>query len=148
MFDQIQEICIDLSIENSSNEAETQIATATVLASGAKIRGKETSANMYASIDILYDKLLIQLKRHKEKMRIKKRGFSAIKQILPLSLDVEPPTKEKEPRRYVPKPMDTEDAAPILEDENLDFLVFRNLKERICVIYSDQDNTAYGLIET
>ena len=49
--------------------------------------------------------------------------------------------------RYIPKPMGPEDAVQILEDEKLDFLVFRILNERVCVIYQEEDGH-YSVIDT
>ena len=43
--------------------------------------------------------------------------------------------------------MGSEDAVQILQDEKLDFLVFRDLKERVCVIYQEEDGE-YSVIET
>ena len=43
--------------------------------------------------------------------------------------------------------MGPEDAVLILEEKHLNFLVFRNLKERVCVIYQT-DSGEYELIET
>ena len=48
---------------------------------------------------------------------------------------------------YIRKPMGVEDALNVLIDKKLNFLVFRNLHEHVCVIYPD-DQGAYGLIET
>ena len=56
--------------------------------------------------------------------------------------------KSPEEPRYIPKPLDAEEAALILGDEKLSFVVFRNIRnERICVIYPI-GNHEYGLIET
>ncbi len=143
-FDAIQEIVVDLDISGSSKDSEQHVASATIFASGTIIRAEEASSSMYASIDVLIDKLESQLKKHKEKLRDHKRSSVPRSSDTPSSKVVL--SNATEPR-YVAKPMDPEDAILILEKDNLSFLAFRDLHERVCVIYplgGDQ----FGLIET
>tara|TARA_Y100001968_G_scaffold265678_1_gene254933 strand:- start:103 stop:624 length:522 start_codon:yes stop_codon:yes gene_type:complete len=143
-FDQIQHVTINLNIEGTHSLQESQVASAIIKSSGAVITAKEKSPDMYSSIDLLIDKLVVQLKKYKEKLK-KHKGN------LPLSnLSTKPPTvkkKEESIQRYIPKPMGPEDAVLILEEKHLNFLVFRDLKERVCVIYRT-DSGEYELIET
>ena len=147
-FEQIQEIIIDLDVSHTSSDDEKQIASAVILASGTVIRGQETSASLYASIDLLVDKLEVQLKKHKEKLKQRNRQGShrtletAHKDGKTRSLS----TFDAE-ERFIPKPMDPEDAATILERDKLSFLVFRDMEEKICVLYPI-GNHEYGLVET
>jgi len=143
-FDQIQHVTINLNIEGTHSLNESQVASAIIKSSGAVITAKEKSPDMYSSIDLLIDKLVVQLKKYKEKLK-KHKGN------LPLSNILTKPTvvkKEQESiQRYVPKPMGPEDAVLILQEKHLNFLVFRDLKERVCVIYQT-DSGEYELIET
>lgn len=142
-FDNIQEIVVDLDVEGVANENEQQTSRATIWASGTIIRATESSSDMYASIDVLMDKLEVQLKKHKEKLRNHKRG------------NIHHSTTQKNQRvvtskgeeRFIPKPMGVEDAVNILQSENLSFLMFRNLKERVCTVYP-LGNNEIGLIES
>lgn len=144
-FDNIQEIVIDLDVSRTASESEQQMASATVHASGTIIRAEETSASLYSSIDILIDKLESQLKKHKEKLREHKRDASIRKfQVGSIEKTVLTP---KSDARYVAKPMDPEDAVAILEKEHLSFLAFRDMHERVCVIYPLGEGQ-FGLIET
>ena len=149
-FDHIQDIIIDLDISSSSVESETQVASATVLASGATLRASESSANMYSSIDMLMDKLEIQLKKHKEKLREHKRNTSHRKMDLDATAKKGSRTvshDDHEPR-YIRKPMSPEEAALVLEEEGLSFVVFRNSEnEKISVVYP-KNSQEYGLIIT
>ena len=143
-FDQIQHITINLNIEGTHSLNESQVASAIIKSSGAVITAKEKSPDMYSSIDLLIDKLVVQLKKYKEKLK-KHKGN------LPLSnIPTKASNQKKETesiQHYIPKPMGTEDAVLILEEKHLNFLVFRDLKERVCVIYRT-DSGEYELIET
>jgi len=144
-FDQIQHVTINLDIEGLHSNDQNQVASAVIKSSGAVITAKESSPDMYSSIDLLMDKLVVQLKKYKEKLKKHKgnRPVSNVERTLS--------TNEKESneviQRYIPKPMGFEDAVIALEENELSFLVFRDLKERVCVIYRT-DNGEYELIET
>ena len=64
--DTVQEIDIHLSVARNKRVAQ-QSAEATVFASGIIIRAQERSENLYASIDLVSNKLCRQLKRYKER---------------------------------------------------------------------------------
>jgi putative sigma-54 modulation protein len=144
-FQHIQKITINLNVESSSREEDRQVASAIINSSGTIITGKESSESMYSSIDMLLDKLSIQLKKYKEKLKHHK-GHMSSSTVLKSASEKTKPTK-KRLDRYIPKPMGSEDAVQILQDEKLDFLVFRNLKERVCVIYQEEDGE-FSVIET
>jgi putative sigma-54 modulation protein len=148
-FDHIQEITIDLSVSKASNEDDQQCASSTIHVSGNVIRAEEQSNSMYASIDLLVDKLEGQLKKHKEKLRDAHKRNTSHKhiQVAPKLTKYDHRAHKKEPR-FVKKPMSPEDAAMIIEEEHIPFLVFRNIEnEQINVLYT-QENNEYGLIET
>lgn len=63
-FDQITSMQVILSIDKLAQKAE-----ATIRAAGAEIFANAESADMYAAIDELSDKLDRQIKRHKEKLQ-------------------------------------------------------------------------------
>jgi len=149
-YDQIQSITISLDVLSAANDNDSQQASATVFASGTLIRGKETSADMYASIDLLYEKLEKQLVKYKEKQKDHKKHASRISHhekktsSAPSSQDYEDSLE----LHYVPKPIDPEDAVALLEERHINFIVFRDIEhERVCVVYP-LDSGEYGLIET
>lgn len=152
-FDNIQEIVIELNVESVSETEQRQVAMGTIWASGTVIRAKESSSTMYASIDLVFDKLEKQLRRYKEKLRDSRRGSNkrSITESSPLSSGAEAPvrrlTRQKEEKLYIPKPMDPEEAAEIVETQALDFLVFRNIQnEKVSVVYPIGDGE-FGVIE-
>lgn len=132
-FDQIQEIVVDLSLAKVSNENETHIASAIVFASGTQIHAEESTKSMYASIDGLVDKLEIQLKKYKAKRKTHRVVPERVLAAKPSKSRKVTPSQE----RFIPKPLETEEAARILDEEKLNFLIFRNIEnERISVIHS------------
>jgi putative sigma-54 modulation protein len=147
-FDHIQSISIGLDVLGVSNENETQEASATILASGTIIRGKECSKDMYASIDVLVDKLEIQLVKHKEKVRDHKKHPTRQHHHENHRGKVATDYSDSLELHYMAKPIDPEDAVTLLEERKLNFIVFRDIeKERVCVVYPLASGE-YGLIET
>ena len=132
------------------------------LANGTTIHAEEQSEDMYASIDLVADKLERQLKRYKDKL--KSRGHhmpSKADRALNLNMSVleqisvEGTAEQSEPsspvvirsRRFTLKPMSVEEAALQLDLIDHEFLVFTNSQnEQINVIYRRKDGN-YGLIE-
>ena len=154
-FDKIQEIQVDLDVETFPNEEDRQIVSATVMVPGSALIARESRKDLYASVDGMVDKLQRQLKKYKDKLRLKKRkqAMNTKRDIQKISLnmvgDVETNTSKDDPEDfYVKKPMHPEDAAMILEDKDQSFLVFRNASnEKINVLYVTDDGN-FGLIET
>ena len=76
IFDKIEEIQVDLDVETFPNEEDRQIVSATVLVPGSALIAKESSKDLYASIDVMVDKLQRQLKKYKDKASPKKSKTS------------------------------------------------------------------------
>jgi putative sigma-54 modulation protein len=143
-FDHIQDVVIDLNVQAASKPNEQQVASATIHAAGTTIHAEESSKSMYASIDGLIDKLEVQLKKYKEKMRDHHRSESE-KYAEP---KVSAPSISTVKERFIPKPIEIEEAGRICAEENLKFLAFRNIEnERICVIHPVATGE-FELIET
>ena len=140
-FDHIQEISVDLDVSEVSEEDKRQTVTATVWVSGSVMRAKEATRDMYASIDGIFDKLEKQLVKYKEKLKHRNRPGG--KRHFERPKDAKGPSKVKEKpkvQRYIPKPMEPEDAADILQLNHLDFLMFRNASsQEINVLFVDDD---------
>jgi putative sigma-54 modulation protein len=154
-FENIQEIMIELDISDASSEDARQIAMATIWASHTIIRAKESSKDMYASIDVLFDKLERQLIKHKDKMKSRKDSTHK-RAIYVVNEDKQAAKKGNFPsidvleneKHFYSKPITPEEAAELLELEGLNFLVFRSaLGQNVSVIYL-MNNGDYGLIES
>lgn len=115
-----------------------------------KINCKEETNDMYSAIDMVMDKLEIQIKRNKEKTR-GHRGGSKTKVAEMLAEKVQ--TADDEVPRQVKiknieyKPMDVEEAVMQMDLSHDNFLVFTNAKtDQINVLYNRKDGH-YGLIQ-
>ena len=148
MLDSPAEAHVVLSVEKIRHIAEI-----TLTCDRLKIHATENSESMYSSIDALTDKIKIQIKKHKEKIKRHMSGnrqsiknessglnddhrFSdnpMIDQIILETIDY--------------KPMDVEDAVIELDSGKQSFFVFNNARtEQINVLYK-HNNGKLGLIQ-
>ena len=152
-FDHITSITIELDILDTSSEKDSQEVRVLIRVPQHSIHAAEQSKDMYASIDMIYDKCRVQLKRHKEKLRDNHRHIANREKLNFQRFENETSrgkngAAKKVERLYVPKPMGPEDAVMVLEEDDLPFVVFRNMNsETINVVYPLASGD-YGLIET
>lgn len=140
------EITVVLTVDKFRHKADVQFSSDTV-----SVSAVEQTSDMYATVDMVLDKLQAQLKKHAERMREKRRDASGDAgaapglawQLMPekgVSLVVEEVVE--------PKPMFAEEAAMQLNQrDNEDVLVFLNAEtERINVVYRRKQGD-FGLID-
>jgi len=119
---------------------------------GAILTAKEENADMYAAIDLLFEKLEKQLKKYKDKVKARKGEKVSVLMEKGLGKDNEV-EEEHEPIVYVNdqsiKPMSIEEATLQLKMQKTQiFLVFADDKtSMISVIYRRKDGD-FGLIES
>ena len=65
-------IDVNLSVAKNPRIAAAQVAEVTIYANGATIRAEEASEHLYASIDLVADKICRQLRKYKERNFTKK----------------------------------------------------------------------------
>ena len=65
----INKVDVNLSVENNPRIAPKQSTEVTIFLSNAVVRAEESSENLYASIDMVTDKVTRQLRKNKEKRR-------------------------------------------------------------------------------
>lgn len=145
---------VELFVEKNPSIADNQVAEVTIFTKGPVLRAKGASADMYASIDLVADKLSRQVKKYRSKLvshNAHVRGSIPPDAIMPLPGVVE--EQEEEGPEIVKlklfdiKPMSAEEAALQLEMIGHDFFVFRNSETNdTSVIYRRRDGN-YGLIE-
>jgi putative sigma-54 modulation protein len=63
---------VNLSVAKNPRIASSQVAEVTIYANGATIRAEEASEHLYASIDLVADKISRQLRKYKERNFTKK----------------------------------------------------------------------------
>lgn len=72
-FEQITtSVDVNLSVAKNPRIAASQVAEVTIYANGATIRAEEASEHLYASIDLVADKISRQLRKYKERNFTKK----------------------------------------------------------------------------
>jgi len=122
-----------------SVEKFRHIAEISIIGDRLTIIGKEETEDMYSAIDMVLDKLEVQIKKSKEKIR-ERRGGSKAKELGTMTedsaLEPEDTSGELMVESIEYKPMDVEEALMQLKLVNDNFLVFTNAR-------SDQVNVLY-----
>lgn len=122
------------------------IADVTLNIDGTTIKGVEETEDMYSAIDQVMDKIEIQVKRHRSKIRERRpeaEKEESTEETAAQGLEERTIVAE----RLVTKPMDPEEAAMQLNLSQQDFLVFRNARSNdVNVLYKRRDGNL-GLIE-
>ncbi len=128
------------------------MADVTLRVDGTMIKGVEETEDMYSAIDQVMDKLEIQVKKHRSKIRERKAGNIKGEDNLEDEATRENTERSQEEpvievEKLVAKPMDPEEAAMQFVLSPQDFLVFRNARSlEINVLYRRNDGNL-GLIE-
>ena len=154
------EIDVHLSVAQNPRISDSQNAEVTLFVNGSIIRAEESSESLYASIDLVSDKIARQLRKYKEKrqdktyLRTKDDLEVATDQAVATSLvaDRTPvlPDEVDEVVRYkyfAMPPMAVKDALEQLDLVDHDFYVFHNSETgQLNVIY-ERNHGGYGLIQ-
>jgi putative sigma-54 modulation protein len=154
------EVDVHLSVARNPRINPQQIAEVTIYANGSVVRAEEGSDNLYASIDLVADKIARQLRKYKEKrydqthVSIKAAETIEEEQVAPLvsaSLvsDREPelPDIAIRTKYFSMPPMTIEEAQEQLELVGHDLYMFRNAATgEINVIY-ERNHGGYGVIQ-
>ena len=149
---------VHLSVARNSRIERKHKAEVTVFANGTVIRAQEGSENLYASIDMVADKIARQLRKYKEK-HLAKKAHAHIRQeeiesesiieIDELNSDRTPelPTEVVRSKYFAMPPMSTQEALEQLQLVDHDFYMFQNSDtSEINVIYS-RNHGGYGVIQ-
>jgi putative sigma-54 modulation protein len=129
-----------------SLEKFRHLADVTIDSNGRIIKGKEENADMYAAIDLVMDKIDMQLKKLRDKLRDVKgdRGRSAALMAAAAEGPARPPLRRK--RTEVPALL-LSDAMEIMQTGNDDLLVFTNVASGgLNILYKRQDGN-FVLVE-
>lgn len=153
---------VNLSAPRNAKGATQQISEVTVYASGTVIRAEENHENLYASIDLVADKLTRQLKRYKERLQGRSQRKQVNKEasfIENLKGDAVLPTELAEGRTpelpatvvrskfFAMPPMTVQEALDSLQLIDHDFYMFCNAQTgEINVIY-ERNHGGYGVIQ-
>ena len=131
-----------LSIEKFRHSAEINITGDRLT-----INGKEETEEMYAAIDMVLDKLEVQIKKSKQKSRDFRSKDKAAALSAGSAAEEEPDTPQIRIQHIEYKPMDVDEAVMQMDLIKHSFLVFTNARTgAVNVLYRQKDGN-YGLIQ-
>jgi putative sigma-54 modulation protein len=121
------------------------LADVTIDSNGRISKGREENSDMYAAIDLVMDKIDMQLRRHRGKLREKgDRARAAASSSLPAAGPSPPPIRRKQ---VEVAPLQLADALELLEARGDILLVFTDVDSgALTILYQRQDGS-YSLIE-
>jgi putative sigma-54 modulation protein len=147
---------VEMWTEKNPSIADSQVAEVTIFTKGPVIRAREASPDIYASIDLVFEKLERQVKKYRGKVvsrsqegpkeALASEGFMVPEDVDEIAEDSEAPLIVKT-KHFMVKPMSPEEACLQLELVGHDFYVFTNSEtSETAVVYRRRDGN-FGLIE-
>lgn len=131
---------VTMSVEKGFHRVEVTIPINSMI-----LRGEEVTEDMYASVDLVVEKLEKQIERYKGKLT--RRGRPTTEERPPEGQDEEERPVIVRTKRFAIKPMTVEEAILQMNLLGHNFFVFANAEtEQINVVYRRRDGN-YGLIE-
>jgi putative sigma-54 modulation protein len=123
------------------------LADVTIDTNGRIIKGKEENTDMYAAIDLVMDKIDMQLKKLRDKLRTSKGDRSRSAVSLTTEAEEAPALPAMRRRRLEVPALQLADAVELMQSGNDDLLVFTNVVSgSLNILYRRQDGN-YVLAE-
>ncbi|MGL6105557.1 ribosome hibernation-promoting factor, HPF/YfiA family [Romboutsia sp.] len=143
----------EVKVTVSAKKARQKIEVTIIPISGPIIRAEDIEENLYAAIDIVYDKLNKQLRRYKNRLQDRHQKNQSIRFETVETPDVEVEEEDdfqitiERNKKFDMKPMSAEEAVLQMELIEHDFYMFRNIDtDEISIVYKRKTG-GYGLIE-
>jgi putative sigma-54 modulation protein len=152
------EVDVHLSVARNPRINPRQAAEVTIYANKTVIRAEESSESLYASIDLVADKISRQLRKYKERLQNKKSNVpvvdetavETVAEVLPDLIGDRTPELPEEVVRtkyFAMPPMTMSEALEQLQMVGHDFYMFHNVETgEINVIY-ERNHGGYGVIQ-
>ncbi|MBD2043288.1 ribosome hibernation-promoting factor, HPF/YfiA family [Microcoleus sp. FACHB-672] len=153
------EVDVHLSVARNPRITPNQAAEVTIYANGTVIRAEESSETLYASIDLVADKIARQLRKYKEKRQDQKTNVQPTatvevpeqEQVVPDLIGdrtAELPSEVVRTKYFAMPAMTIAEALEQLQVIDHDFYMFRNAESgEINVIYERKNHGGYGVIQ-
>ena len=142
---ELTQVELELAVERNPSIAANQVAEATIYTKGPVLRARESSSDMKASIDLLTEKLLRQVKHYRDKRsRRNGRPIAAPEGGIDVT-NLDPQIVKT--KQFVMEPMLAEEAVLQLELVGHDFFVCQNADTNSVNVLYRRRNGGYGLIE-
>ena len=141
-----------VKVKNHEQKVEVTI----IPISGPIIRAEDIEENLYAAIDVVYDKLNKQLRKYKKRLQDRHQSnesirFDAIEDIEENDYSSNEDNLDiviKRTKKFGVKPMSPEEAVLQMDLSEHDFYMFRNSESNGISIVYRRKNGGYGLIES
>jgi putative sigma-54 modulation protein len=142
---------VELAVESTRAAKDSQVAQVTLHTKRAMLRAEEASADMFAAIDAVFDKMQRQVDRFKGK-RWSKRGEAEPEAAATAAEEEEAISAEETSRitrvkRFAMTPMDEEEAVDQMELLGHTFFVFFNVNQNAINVVYRRSSGDYGLIQ-
>ncbi len=151
------EVDVHLSVARNPRINPRQAAEVTIYANKNVIRAEESSESLYASIDLVADKIARQLRKYKERLQDKKTQIPDDEEVTAETLTVVPdligdrtpelPEEVVRTKYFAMPPMTVTEALEHLQMVGHDFYMFNNVQTgEINVIY-ERNHGGYGVLQ-
>lgn len=152
----ITEVDVHLSVARNPRINSKQTAEVTTYVNGAVVRAEESSENLYASLDLVADKISRKLRKYKEKRQEKNKTPVKTAEALsdqPVVNDlienraVELPAQVIRTKYFAMPPMTVQEALEQLELVDHDFYMFLNVETNEINVVYERNHGGYGVLQ-
>lgn len=146
----------ELKVTVSAKKARQKVEATIIPISGPIIRAEDIEENLYAAIDIVYDKLNKQLRKYKKRLQDRHQSIESIRFDAIEDLNENDYSQEEanldivieRTKRFGVKPMNPQEAVLQMDLLGHDFYMFKNAETNDISIVYRRKNGGYGLIES